>query len=49
MKDAEKRSIKEEEVRLWMKRLKNAALDISDMWDELHDNSKPTNDGKVCS
>lgn len=50
LEDAEKkRSIKEEEVRLWLKRLNNAALDISDMIDESHtDDSKQTH-GKVCS
>ncbi|KAL6842299.1 hypothetical protein ACP4OV_027947 [Aristida adscensionis] len=34
LKDAEKRSIKEMQLRLWLKRLKNAALDICDMLDE---------------
>ncbi|GJN24680.1 hypothetical protein PR202_gb12435 [Eleusine coracana subsp. coracana] len=37
-KDAEKQSIRNESVRLWLKRLKNAALDISDMLDEYQDN-----------
>ncbi|TVU05794.1 hypothetical protein EJB05_48977, partial [Eragrostis curvula] len=32
--DAERRSIKEEEVRLWLKRLKAATYDISDMVDD---------------
>lgn len=48
LEDAEKRSIKEKEVRLWLKRLKNAALDISDMLDEFQADSKPT-DIKVLS
>ncbi|OEL19678.1 putative disease resistance protein RGA4 [Dichanthelium oligosanthes] len=34
LKDAERRSIKEESARLWLKRLKHAAYDISDMMDE---------------
>ncbi|KAF0912141.1 hypothetical protein E2562_013031 [Oryza meyeriana var. granulata] len=34
LKDAEGRSVKDEHVRLWLKRLKNVALDISDMLDE---------------
>ncbi|OEL30314.1 hypothetical protein BAE44_0008667 [Dichanthelium oligosanthes] len=48
LEDAEKRSIKEKEVQLWLKRLKNAALDISDMIDEFQPDSKQV-DGKVCS
>jgi hypothetical protein len=38
-KDAEKRSIKKESAqeRLWLKRLKHAALDISDMMDDYQD------------
>lgn len=32
--DAERRSIKEKEVRLWLMRLKDASDDISDMVDE---------------
>ncbi|CAL4888786.1 unnamed protein product [Urochloa decumbens] len=43
LKDAERRSIWEDSVRLWLKRLKNAALDISDMLDEFQTNTKPTN------
>ncbi|CAL5007166.1 unnamed protein product [Urochloa decumbens] len=46
LEDAEKRSIKEKEVRLWLKRLKNAALDISDMIDEFGPDSNQT-DGKM--
>ncbi|VAI63310.1 unnamed protein product [Triticum turgidum subsp. durum] len=34
LKDAERRSVSEELVRLWLKRLKNAAYDISYMLDE---------------
>jgi hypothetical protein len=48
LKDAERRSIREDSVRLWLKRLKNAALDISDMLDEFEVNSKLTQ-GKVRS
>lgn len=48
LKDAERRSIREDSVRLWLKRLKNAALDISDMLDEFEVNSKLTH-GKVRS
>jgi hypothetical protein len=38
-KDAEKRSIKEESAqeRLWLKQLKRAAFDISDMMDDYQD------------
>jgi hypothetical protein len=49
LEDAEKRSIKEKEVRLWLKRLKNAALDISDMIDESHTDDSKQTDGKACS
>ncbi|KAF0927550.1 hypothetical protein E2562_034259, partial [Oryza meyeriana var. granulata] len=34
LRDAERRSAREEPVRLWLKRLKNAAYDISEMLDE---------------
>ncbi|GJN09747.1 hypothetical protein PR202_ga27778 [Eleusine coracana subsp. coracana] len=37
LKDAERRSVREESVRLWLKRLKHAALEISDMLDEFQD------------
>ncbi|KAK3124200.1 hypothetical protein QOZ80_7BG0583240 [Eleusine coracana subsp. coracana] len=37
LKDAEQQSIKKETVRLWLKRLKDAVLDISDMMDDYHD------------
>lgn len=36
-KDAEKQSVKNEIMRLWLKRLKYAALDISDMMDDYED------------
>uniref|UniRef100_A0ACD5UK55 Uncharacterized protein n=1 Tax=Avena sativa TaxID=4498 RepID=A0ACD5UK55_AVESA len=41
LKDAERRSVKEELVRLWLKRLKNAAYDISYMLDEFQADSEP--------
>ena len=37
--DAERQSVKEELVRLWLKRLKDAAIDISDMLEEYQDSS----------
>jgi hypothetical protein len=39
LEDAEKRSVKEKLVQLWLKRLKNAALDISDMVEDYKDTS----------
>lgn len=39
MADAEKRSINDETARLWLKRLKHAAYDISDMFDEFQHGS----------
>jgi len=48
LKYAERRSIREDSVRLWLKRLKNAALDISDMLDKFEVSSKLTH-GKVRS
>jgi hypothetical protein len=36
-KDAEQQSVKKETVQLWLKRLKDAALDISDMMDDYQD------------
>jgi methyl-accepting chemotaxis protein len=36
-KDAEKQSVKNESARLWLKRLKHAALRISDMMDDYQD------------
>ncbi|XP_044955343.1 putative disease resistance protein RGA1 [Hordeum vulgare subsp. vulgare] len=41
LKDAERRSVKEELVRLWLNRLKHAAYDISYMLDEFQANSEP--------
>ncbi|CAO1940474.1 unnamed protein product [Urochloa humidicola] len=41
MADAEKRSITDESARLWLKRLKHAAYDISDMFDEFQHGSPP--------
>ncbi|KAF7087069.1 hypothetical protein CFC21_090289 [Triticum aestivum] len=41
LKDAERRSVTEELVRLWLKRLKNAAYDISYMLDEFQADSEP--------
>ncbi|OEL31074.1 putative disease resistance protein RGA3 [Dichanthelium oligosanthes] len=46
LKDAERRSIREQAVRLWLKRLKNVAFDISDMLDEFKADSKSA-DGKI--
>nr|CAB3447132.1 unnamed protein product [Digitaria exilis] len=34
LRDAERRSVREEAVNLWLKMLKNAAYDVSDMLDE---------------
>ncbi|GJN10545.1 hypothetical protein PR202_ga28646 [Eleusine coracana subsp. coracana] len=43
LKDAEKQSVKNESVRVWLKRLKHAALDISDMMDDYQDaTTQPT-------
>ncbi|CAO2145156.1 unnamed protein product [Urochloa humidicola] len=39
LQDAEKRSAKEKLVQLWLKRLKGAALDISDMLEDYQDTS----------
>ncbi|XP_044415577.1 putative disease resistance protein RGA3 isoform X2 [Triticum aestivum] len=41
LKDAERRSVMEELVRLWLNQLKNAAYDISYMLDEFQVNSEP--------
>ncbi|KAL6590967.1 hypothetical protein ACP70R_050149 [Stipagrostis hirtigluma subsp. patula] len=40
LEDAEERSVKEKEVRLWLKRLKDAAYQISDMLDDFQEESK---------
>jgi hypothetical protein len=37
LEDAERRSIKEKLVQLWLKRLKNVSIDISDMLDDYQD------------
>ncbi|XP_021302072.1 putative disease resistance protein RGA3 isoform X2 [Sorghum bicolor] len=37
LRDAERRSVREEAVNLWLKMLKDAAYDISDMFDEFED------------
>jgi hypothetical protein len=42
-KDAEKQSVKNESARLWLKRLKHAALRISDMMDDHQDTTKVRN------
>ncbi|CAO2150217.1 unnamed protein product [Urochloa humidicola] len=39
LEDAEKRSAKEKSVQLWLKRLKHAAIDISDMLEDYQDTS----------
>lgn len=41
LKDAQQESVRNESVRLWLKRLKDAALDISDMMDDYQD-TQPT-------
>ena len=41
LKDAERRSVKEELVQLWLKQIKNAAYDISYMLDEFQADSEP--------
>lgn len=47
LKDAERQSTTNGEVRLWLKRLKNSMYDISDMIDEYEANAKPPA-RKVC-
>lgn len=43
LKDAEQQSVRNESVRLWLKRLKDAAHDISDMMDDYNDtDTQPT-------
>ncbi|GJN03568.1 hypothetical protein PR202_ga21024 [Eleusine coracana subsp. coracana] len=42
LQDAEMRSIKEKEVRLWLKRLKAATYDISDMLDDFEASTEAT-------
>lgn len=41
LKDAERRSITEKSVQLWLSRLKNAMYDISDMIDGFEANTTP--------
>uniref|UniRef100_A0A0D3HJI9 Rx N-terminal domain-containing protein n=1 Tax=Oryza barthii TaxID=65489 RepID=A0A0D3HJI9_9ORYZ len=48
LKDAERRSITEKSVQLWLSRLKNAMYDISDMIDGFEANTTP-NKSKVFS
>jgi len=49
LQDAERRSVKEKLVQLWLKRLKNAALDISDMMEDYQDTSDRLTTAKVTS
>jgi hypothetical protein len=42
LSDAERRSIDEEAVRLWLKRLKDAMYSIDDMIDEFEAGTKPS-------
>jgi hypothetical protein len=48
LEDAERRSVKEKLVQLWLKRLKNVAMDISYMLEDYQDTSDQAN-GKVRS
>lgn len=48
IRDTERRSVKDEVARLWLKRLKKAAYDISDMFEEFEANSPPNILRKVC-
>jgi hypothetical protein len=45
--DAERRSAKERSVQLWLKRLKHAASEISDLLDDYHDTSSDRLTAKV--
>ncbi|TVU32977.1 hypothetical protein EJB05_24745, partial [Eragrostis curvula] len=48
LKDAEKQSVRNESVRVWLKRLKHAALDISsDMMDDYQDTAGTQATGKI--
>ena len=49
LQDAERRSVKEKSVQLWLKRLKNAAFDISDLLDDYQDTSDRLTAAKVSS
>ena len=43
LEDAERRSVKEKLVQLWLKRLKDVALDISDLLEDYQDTSDQAN------
>ncbi|XP_039823595.1 disease resistance protein RGA2-like [Panicum virgatum] len=47
LQDAERRSVKEKLVQLWLKRLKNAAFDISDLLDDYQDTSDRLTAAKI--
>jgi hypothetical protein len=48
LKDAERKSVDSNHVQLWLKRLKNAMYDISDMLDEFEaDTQQPAASSKV--
>ncbi|WVZ50136.1 hypothetical protein U9M48_001422 [Paspalum notatum var. saurae] len=47
LEDAEKRSVRESSVRLWLKRLKDAALDISDILEDYQDISDQATTAKM--
>jgi hypothetical protein len=49
LKDAEKRSINDAAVRLWLERLKKAMYDISDMVNEFEINTEVPAGQKVCT
>jgi len=49
LQDAERRSVKEKSVQLWLKRLKNAAFDIPDLLDDYQDTSDRLTAAKVSS
>lgn len=47
LRDAERRSIRDAAVRLWLRRLKDAAYDIPDMLDDLEAITSKSDAGKV--
>ena len=49
LQDAERRSVKDKLVQLWLKRLKNAAFDIPDLLDDYQDTSDRLTAAKVSS
>jgi hypothetical protein len=49
LKDAEKRSINDAAVHLWLERLKKAMYDISDMVNEFEINTEEPAGQKVCT